>query len=87
MKVNIPVRLKNPWFWIGLIGTIFAAMGVSAEMFTTWSSVLDAVITLFTNPFQLSCVVLAVLGVFVDPTTNGLKDSAQALGYTSPKKE
>lgn len=87
MKINIPVRLKNPWFWIGLIGTILAAMGVNVEMFTTWAAVWDAIVTLFTNPFQLGCVILAVLGVFVDPTTNGLKDSTQALGYTSPKKE
>lgn len=38
------------------------------------------------NPVQLVTVVLAVLAVFVDPTTAGIGDSAQALRYTCPKK-
>lgn len=87
MKINASVRIKNPWFWVGLIGTIFAAMGVNAEMFTSWASVWHAVVGLFTNPFQLGCVLVAILGVFVDPTTNGFGDSAQALTYTTPKKD
>ena len=74
MKINIPVRFKNPWFWVGLCGTILAAMGVSPEMFTSWDAVWEA-------------VVLAVLGVFVDPTTSGISDSKRALSYKSPVKE
>ena len=27
-KINIPVRMKNPWFWVGLAGVILTAMGV-----------------------------------------------------------
>lgn len=87
MKINIPVRFKNPWFWVGLCGTILAAMGVSPEMFTSWGAVLEAVCSLFSNPFQIGCVVLAVLGVFVDPTTAGICDSQRAMSYKSPVKE
>ena len=87
MKINIPVRFKNPWFWVGLCGTILAAMGVSPEMFTSWGAVWDAVCSLFSNPFQIGCVVLAVLGVFVDPTTAGISDSQRAMSYKSPVKE
>ena len=87
MKINIPVRFKNPWFWVGLCGTILAAMGVSPEMFTSWGAVWDAVVNLFSNPFMLVSVVLAVLGVFVDPTTAGIGDSKRALSYKSPFKE
>lgn len=86
MKINFLVRAKNPWFWVGLVGTILAAMGVSPEMFTSWGAVWEAVVNLFRNPFMLVSVVLAVLGVFVDPTTAGVGDSTQALGYTEPKK-
>lgn len=86
MKLNIPVRLKNPWFWVGLVGTILAAMGVSPEMFTSWSVVWDAFINLISNPFQLGCVVIAVLGVFIDPTTAGIGDSARALTYSKPSR-
>ena len=87
MKINIPVRFKNPWFWVGLCGTILAAMGVSPEMFTSWGAVWEAVVNLFGNPFMLVSVVLSVLGVFVDPTTAGIGDSKRALSYKSPVKE
>ena len=87
MKINFLVRAKNPWFWVGLVGTILAAMGVSPEMFTSWGAVLEAVVNLFRNPFMLVSVVLAVLGVFVDPTTAGVGDSTRAMTYTTPNKE
>ena len=87
MKINFIVRVKNPWFWVGLVGTILAAMGVSPEMFTSWGAVWGAICSLFSNPFQIGCVVLAVLGVFVDPTTDGVGDSKRALTYTAPSKE
>lgn len=87
MKINIPVRFKNPWFWVGLCGTILTAMGVSPEMFTSWGAVWEAVVNLFGNPFMLVSVVLAVLGVFVDPTTAGISDSQRAMSYKSPVKE
>ena len=87
MRINLPVRMKNPWFWVGLCGTILAAMGVSPEMFTSWGAVWEAVCSLFRNPFQIGCVVLAVLGVFVDPTTAGVGDSTRAMTYATPNKE
>ena len=87
MKLNIPVRLKNPWFWVGLIGVVMSAMGVSPEMFTSWRAIWEAIVNLFSNPFMLVSVILAVLGVFVDPTTAGISDSQRALSYKSPVKE
>jgi phi LC3 family holin len=56
-------------------------------MFTSWGAVWEAVVNLFGNPFMLVSVVLAVLGVFVDPTTAGISDSKRALSYKSPVKE
>lgn len=87
MKINIPVRMKNPWFWVGLCGTILTAMGVSPEMFTSWGMIWDAIVDVVGNPFMLFSVVLAVLGVFIDPTTSGISDSKRALSYKSPVKE
>lgn len=87
MKINIPVRFKNPWFWVGLCGTILAAMGVSPEMFTSWDAVWEAVVNMVSNPYMLVSVVLAVLGVFVDPTTAGIGDSDRAMSYKFPVKE
>ena len=87
MKINIPVRFKNPWFWVGLCGTILTAMGVSPVMFTSWGAVWEAMVNMVRNPYMLVSVVLAVLGVFVDPTTSGISDSKRALSYKSPVKE
>ena len=87
MKINFPVRFKNPWFWVGMCGTVLTAMGVSPEMFTSWGLVWEAVVNLFGNPFMLGSVILAVLGVFVDPTTAGIGDSTRALTYKNPSKE
>lgn len=67
-------RLKNIWFWIGLLGVILSAMGVSADMFTSWTVVKEQFLTLINNPYMLFSVLIAVIGVFVDPTTKGLKD-------------
>ena len=87
MKLNMTVRMKNPWFWISLVGVILTAMGQSPEEFTSWASVLVALTQLLQNPYMLGCVSLAVLGVFIDPTTAGISDSKQALGYCKPKEE
>lgn len=87
MKINIPVRLKNPWFWVSLGGIVLTAMGVDAEMFTSWGVVKEQAVALVSNPFMLVSVALAVLGVFIDPTTAGVGDSKQALEYTEPRKE
>lgn len=87
MKMNIKVRMKNPWFWVSLGGIILTAMGVSADMFTSWGAVIAQAKALISNPFMLVSVALAVLGVFVDPTTAGVSDSAQAMGYEKPKKD
>jgi phi LC3 family holin len=85
MKLNFKVRAKNPYFWIGLVGVILAAMGVDASMFTSWGAVWDALVGLVTNPFMLGSVIIAVIGVLVDPTTKGIADSSQALTYDKPK--
>jgi phi LC3 family holin len=87
MKINMSVRTKNPWFWVGVVGVILTAMGVSPEMLTSWSIVWENIVKLFTNPFMLFSVALSVLGIFVDPTTQGVSDSNQAMTYTTPRKD
>lgn len=74
-SMNIKVRLKNPWFWIGLVGVVLTAMGISAESLTSWNAVYEAFMKLIGNPFMLGSVFVAVLGIFVDPTTPGITDS------------
>lgn len=87
MKVNIPVRMKNPWFWVGVISVAITAIGVDPMTFTSWAAVLEGIKAVAQNPVQLVTMILAVLSVFIDPTTAGVTDSENALTYTAPKKK
>lgn len=86
LKINMPVRFRNWTFWVGLGATILAAMNVSPEMFTSWALLWQEIVALFSNPFRLGCVVIAIMGVITDHTTSGIGDSTQALAYDKPKK-
>ena len=87
MKVNIPVRMKNPWFWVGVGSVAITAIGVDPQTFTSWSAVGEGVKGVLSNPVQLCTMCLAVLSVFIDPTTAGVGDSKTALGYNKPNRE
>ena len=101
MKVNVPVRFKNPWFWVGVASVAITAIGVDPQTFTSWAAVLDGIkavlsnpvqlvtmcLAVLSNPVQLCTMCLAILSVFVDPTTAGITDSETALTYTAPKKK
>lgn len=87
MKMNIPVRFKNPWFWLGLVGLFFTAIGVSPETLTSWAALKQALVDFIGNPFLIGTAAIALLGQFIDPTTAGISDSKQAMTYRSPRKE
>ncbi len=67
-------RFKNPWFWVGIGGVILTATGMEPSMFTSWDALCSAALDVVKNPFLLGTVALAVLGVFIEPTSAGLKD-------------
>ena len=87
MNVNVPVRFKNPWFWVGVASVAITAIGVDPQTFTSWAAVWDGIKAVISNPVQLVTMCLAVLSVFIDPTTAGITDSETALTYTAPKKK
>ena len=72
--MNIKERFKNPFFILGLFGIIFSAAGVNVETLTNWSLLWESILGILGNPFLLASVIAAVLGVFVDPSTKGLRD-------------
>ena len=86
-NINWKVRAKNPYFWLGLIAVILAAIGVSPESLTSWSILWGQIMDLLNNPFAIGCVIVAVIGYVNDPTTEGLTDSNWALTYTKPKSK
>ena len=85
-NINWIVRIKNKAFWIAfipavlmLIQVVAAVFGIQIDLGDMGNKLLDVVIAAF--------MLLAILGVVTDPTTDGVTDSTQALGYTEPKKD
>ncbi|MCW6680892.1 phage holin [Aerococcaceae bacterium NML130460] len=83
-KINWKVRAKNKNFWLALIPAlallaqaIMAVFEINLDFGATVDRLLVVVNTLF--------VVLALVGIVNDPTTQGLGDSERALNYTEPK--
>lgn len=68
-------RFKNPYFWLGLGGVIFSSAGVDFNTLTSWSLLGDALLSVVANPVVVVAVAAAIIGVFVDPSTKGLKDN------------
>lgn len=87
MNMNIKVRVKNPWFWVGVVSVAITAIGVDPQTFMSWAAVWEGIKAVLSNPVQLVTMCLAVLSVFIDPTTAGVTDSENALTYTAPKKK
>lgn len=70
-------RIKNPWFWVGLVGIFLTAIGVDPSTMTTWAAVGNTFMNVAKNPFMLVTAAMAIIGVFVDPSTAGIKDEAK----------
>ena len=68
-------RFKNPYFWFGLAGVICTAANISFESLTSWEILYENLMNILANPFLLGSVIVAVVGVFVNPTRKGLKDN------------
>ena len=72
--MNIKDRFKNPYFILGLFGIVFSAAGINVETLTNWGLLWKGILSILSNPFLLASVVAAIIGVFVDPSTQGLRD-------------
>ena len=84
--INWKVRIKNKNFWLAIIPAVLLLIQVVAALFgytldfgemnTKLIAVVDAVF-----------VVLAILGIVTDPTTQGMGDSKLAMTYDKPKEK
>ena len=83
--INWKVRIKNDKLWIALIPAVLlliqavaAVFGINLDLSELGDKLLDVVNALF--------AVLVIMGVVVDPTTEGIGDSERALNYDRPAK-
>lgn len=68
-------RFKNIWMWLGLLGVIGTAAGIDPTTLTSWDILFDNVMDIIKNPYMLGSVVLAIIGVLINPNTPGIKDN------------
>lgn len=81
--INWKVRLRNKAFWLAfipaallLVQTVAALFGFALNLGDMGDKLLAVVNAVF--------ALLSILGVVVDPTTQGVGDSQRAMGYVVP---
>jgi len=84
MKINWKVRFKNK-VWLGMflsliIGFVFNML----KMFDVYPPMTENQIL---NIVNQALTFLGLIGVLVDPTTDGVGDSARAMSYEEPYKD
>ncbi|RSI79963.1 Bacteriophage holin [Streptococcus mitis] len=91
--INWKVRfsLKNKTFLLrvafALALPILAYFNLKLEDLVSWEVILDLLGKFFANPYLVGLTIVNILNIIPDPTTKGLTDSKQALGYENPKED
>lgn len=86
MKINWIVRLKNKAFWLAIIPAVLLLIQAVAAVVgyqLDFGDISEKLIAVVNAVF----VVLSILGIVTDPTTDGIGDSTRALTYTTPNKD
>ena len=81
--INWKVRIKNKMFWIAvipavllLVQTVCSVFGIELDFGNLQDKLLAVINALF--------AVLVILGIVVDPTTEGVPDGERAMTYEEP---
>lgn len=70
IPMNLKIRMKNKAFWVALVsGLMLLAQQLGLNIFP--ENTLEITNTILS--------ILTILGIFVDPTTDGVKDSELVL--------
>ncbi|PIC73714.1 phage holin [Sporosarcina sp. P17b] len=86
MKINWKVRAKNKLFWLALVPAFLLVVQIIAGWFG-YEFAADLVGEEAAALINAVFALLAILGIVVDPTTDGTDDSDQAMRYQEPRKD
>lgn len=70
-------RIKNKAFWVALIPAVIVLIQVVGNVFGLDLSNLTGLSQQLIDVVNAIFVVLSILGVVIDPTTNGIKDNKE----------
>ena len=82
--INWKVRIKNKLFWCELIPALALVIQAVAAVFG-WTLDFTTLIGKLLAVVDAVFALLVILGIVVDPTTEGVRDSKQAMTYDEPK--
>ena len=84
MKINWKVRLRHKQFWVSLIALLLVLANQIAGVMGLDITVYNAQVTGISETILM---ILALMGIVIDPTVNGVNDSEQAMTYEKPKRD
>ena len=83
-KINWQVRLKKKSFWVAIVSAVALFINnITGAFGLDYSASIEQGVSIVTSLLTL----LAGLGIIVDPTTKGIKDSEKATEYTTPRDD
>lgn len=82
--INWKVRIKNRLFWVEVIPALALVVQAVAAVFG-WTLDFTTLVGKLLAVVDAVFALLVILGIVVDPTTEGVRDSKQAMTYEEPK--
>lgn len=82
MKINWKVRLNHKTFLVSLFSLVLLLVQQVASFFGIDTTIYNERLT---DLFNTVLYILVLLGVVVDPTTDSVSDSTQAMNYKKPQ--
>ena len=80
---NWKVRIRNKQFWLAVVPAVALVAQAVAAVFG-YSIDLSTLVGKIQAVINAVFALLVILGVIVDPTTEGIRDSARAMQYSEP---
>ena len=82
--INWKVRIKNKQFWLAVIPAVALVAQAVAAVFG-YTIDLTSIVGKLQAVVNAVFALLVILGIVVDPTTEGVRDSRLAMTYEEPK--
>ena len=86
MKINWIVRIKNKAFWMALIPALAMLAQAVAALFG-YTINLETLVGKIQVVINAVFALLGILGIVIDPTTEGIQDSDRAMSYPEPWRD
>lgn len=82
-NINWKVRVQSGAFWVGISGLVLTLIYYVLDMVGIVPAYSQEQVV---NVAMMVVQILSFIGIVTDPTTKGVADSEQAMGYEKPKE-